>query len=111
VGGQHREERLELLQAIQAEYQKRSADLGAAVTGGDGRASVAGLGGSRSTSGSAPEQRHRRAQELLLRRASRCGTDYQGADRGVWPDHPWNWPINQIACKVFPHWRPAARWC
>ena len=25
---------------------------------------------------------------------------------------PWNWPANQVACKVAPrHWPPAARWC
>ncbi len=24
---------------------------------------------------------------------------------------PWNWPLNQIACKVGPPSRPAAPWC
>ena len=24
---------------------------------------------------------------------------------------PWNWPMNQITCKVARLWPPAARWC
>ena len=97
-----RAERLELLHAILAEYQRRSADLADAVREEMGAppALVAGpqvfLGLGHLTTAIEVlkefqfEQEH--GQALLIREPiGVCGLIT-----------PWNWPLNQIACKVFP---------
>lgn len=97
-----REERLELLQAILAEYQKRFGDIAAAVTEEMG----------------APANLAQRAQAPIgmghISTAIEVLKSYVfEQDRG--PTRivkepigvcafitPWNWPLNQIACKVAP---------
>ncbi len=97
-----REERLDVLQAIMAEYQKRAGDLADAVNEEMGApASLAagpqvGLGlGHLATAMDALknfefEEQH--GSTLVVKEPiGVCGLIT-----------PWNWPINQIACKVFP---------
>ncbi len=97
-----RQERIELLQAIVAEYQKRFGDIAAAVTEEMG----------------APVNLAQRAQAPIgmghLSTAIEVLKSYEFEhDRG--PTRiikepigvcafitPWNWPLNQIACKVAP---------
>ena len=97
-----REERLDLLQAIQAEYQKRSADLGEAVSEemgappslGSGVQVYLGLGQLNSAIDALKNfsfEVPRGAALILKEPIGVCGLIT-----------PWNWPINQIACKVFP---------
>ncbi|HSA53868.1 MAG TPA: aldehyde dehydrogenase family protein [Yinghuangia sp.] len=97
-----RKERLDLLQAILDEYQKRSADLGAALTEEMGApASLAngfqvGLGaGHLSTAIGILEdfvfEEQRGATRVIKEPIGVCGLIT-----------PWNWPMNQIAVKVFP---------
>jgi aldehyde dehydrogenase (NAD+) len=97
-----REQRLELLQAIAAEYQKRYSEIAEAITEEMG----------------APSALAQRAQAAV-------GLGHLQAAMGVLKDYPfeekrgstlikkepigvcgfitpWNWPINQIATKVFP---------
>ncbi len=82
-----REERLDLLQAILAEYQKRSADLGEAVSEEMGAPPSLGSGTQVYPRPRPPQQRHRRAEELLVRGGAWVDAGAQGADRGVRPDH------------------------
>lgn len=97
-----REERLDLLQAILAEYQKRAADLADAVTEEMGApASLAagpqvnlGLGHLMTAIDVLKnyefEEQH--GSTLVVKEpVGVCGLIT-----------PWNWPINQIACKVYP---------
>ena len=97
-----REERLDVLQAIRVEYQKRAADLADAVTEEMGAPpSLAagpqvGMGmGHLLTAidvlkNFAFEEQH--GTTLVVKEPiGVCGLIT-----------PWNWPINQIACKVFP---------
>ena len=97
-----REERIDLLERIQAEYQKRFGDIAHAITEEMG----------------APASLAQRAQAPIG--IAHIATGIQvlktfqfEEDRG--PTHlvkepigvcgmitPWNWPINQIACKVVP---------
>jgi len=97
-----REERLELLEAILAEYQKRSADLGAAVTEemgappslGSGVQVYLGMGHLNNSIDALKNYTFEepRGSALILKEPiGVCGLIT-----------PWNWPINQIACKVFP---------
>jgi aldehyde dehydrogenase (NAD+) len=97
-----REERLELMEAILAEYQKRSADLGAAVSEEMGAPpSLASgvqvyLGQGHLTNAIDALKNYsfeepRGAALILKEPIGVCGLIT-----------PWNWPINQIACKVFP---------
>jgi aldehyde dehydrogenase (NAD+) len=97
-----REQRLELLQAIAAEYQKRYAEIADAITEEMG----------------APSALAQRAQAAVgighLQTAIGVLKDYEfEAKRGSTVVKkepigvcgfitPWNWPINQIATKVFP---------
>lgn len=97
-----REERLELLQSIQAEYARRTSDLADAVT--EEMGAPAGLsGGVHVALGAwhlntaieilrdfAFEEQH---GATLIRREpiGVCGLIT-----------PWNWPINQVAVKIFP---------
>ena len=100
--GSAREERLDLLQALMAEYQKRSGDLAEAVTEEMG-APPALAAGPQVQMGVGHlvtaidvlknfvfEQPH---GSTLVRKEpiGVCGLIT-----------PWNWPLNQIACKVFP---------
>jgi aldehyde dehydrogenase (NAD+) len=95
-------ERVALLEAIQAEYQKRSADLGAALTEEMGAPTAlangfqVGLGAGHM--GTAIEMlknfsfTEQRGQTLVAKEPiGVCGLIT-----------PWNWPLNQIAVKVFP---------
>jgi len=97
-----RDERLEVLQAILAEYQKRAGDLADAVNEEMGApASLAagpqvglGLGHLMTTMEVLKnfefEEQH--GSTLVVKEPiGVCGLIT-----------PWNWPINQIACKVFP---------
>ena len=97
-----REERLELLQNILGEYQKRTGDLAAALTEEMGApASLAGgfqvnLGiGHLTTAIDVLKEfvfEERRGATLVVREPiGVCGLIT-----------PWNWPMNQIAVKVFP---------
>jgi len=97
-----REERLELLEAILAEYQKRSADLGAAVSEemgappslGSGVQVYLGMGHLNNSIDALKNYSFEepRGSALILKEPiGVCGLIT-----------PWNWPINQIACKVFP---------
>ena len=97
-----REVRLELLSAILAEYQKRASDLAEAVTEEMGAPASLAAGpqvnmgrGHLATAIEVLksfqfEERH--ASTLVVREPiGVCALIT-----------PWNWPINQIACKVFP---------
>ncbi|MBY0289072.1 MAG: aldehyde dehydrogenase family protein [Mycobacteriaceae bacterium] len=97
-----REERLDLLQAILVEYQKRSADLGEAVSEemgappslGSGTQVYLGLGhlnGAIDALKNFEFEVPRGAAMIFKEPIGVCGLIT-----------PWNWPINQIACKVFP---------
>ena len=97
-----REERLDLLQAIQTEYQKRSGDLGEAVSEemgappslGSGVQVYLGLGHLNNAIDALKNysfEEPRGAALILKEPIGVCGLIT-----------PWNWPINQIACKVFP---------
>ncbi len=97
-----REERLDLLQTIQAEYQKRSGDLGEAVSEemgappslGSGVQVYLGLGQLNSAIDALKNysfEEPRGAALVIKEPIGVCGLIT-----------PWNWPINQIACKVFP---------
>ncbi|HEX7775863.1 MAG TPA: aldehyde dehydrogenase family protein [Parvibaculum sp.] len=97
-----RKERIELLEAIMAVYQKRYADIAAAITAEMG----------------APTKLSMQAQAALgmahfatnLELLKNYEFEYdKGATRIVREPvgvcafiTPWNWPINQIACKVAP---------
>lgn len=97
-----REQRLDLLRAIQSEYQKRQGDLAAAVTEEMGApASLASgvhvsLGAGHLATAieilkTFPFEEARGATQILREPIGVCGLIT-----------PWNWPINQIAVKVLP---------
>ena len=97
-----REERLDLLQAIATEYEKRFADIGAAVSEemgappslGSGAQAYLGLGQLKNTIDALKNysfEEPRGAALVTKEPIGVCGLIT-----------PWNWPINQIACKVFP---------
>jgi aldehyde dehydrogenase (NAD+) len=97
-----REDRLELLQAIAAEYQKRYAEIADAITEEMGapsalaqRAQAAvGIGHLQAAIGVLKEYafEEKRGSTLIKKEPiGVCGFIT-----------PWNWPINQIATKVFP---------
>jgi aldehyde dehydrogenase (NAD+) len=97
-----REQRLEVLQRIAAEYQKRAGDLAAAITEEMGApASLAngyqvGLGIGHLTTviellKSFRFEEQRGATLIVKEPVGVCGLIT-----------PWNWPMNQIAVKVFP---------
>ena len=97
-----REERLDLLQAIATEYEKRFADLGAAVSEemgappslGSGAQAYLGLGQLKNAIDALKNysfEEPRGAALVIKEPIGVCGLIT-----------PWNWPINQIACKVFP---------
>jgi aldehyde dehydrogenase (NAD+) len=97
-----REERLDVLQAIMAEYQKRSSDLADAISEEMGApASLAAgpqammgmghlVGAIDALKNFEFEEQH--GSTLIVKEPiGVCGLIT-----------PWNWPVNQIACKVFP---------
>ncbi|MDT5096821.1 MAG: aldehyde dehydrogenase, partial [Mycobacterium sp.] len=97
-----REERLDLLQAIAAEYQKRSEDLadavheemGAPPSLAAGPQVMMGMGhlmGAIDALKNFSFEEQRGSTLILKEPIGVCGLIT-----------PWNWPINQIACKVFP---------
>ncbi len=97
-----REERIDLLQAIAAEYQKRFADIAAAITEEMGAPAAlasraqapVGLGHIQTTIQVLKDYRFetRRGETVIAKEPiGVCGFIT-----------PWNWPINQIATKVFP---------
>src|SRR5258705_4085456 len=97
-----REERLDLLQAILAEYQKRSGDLGDAVSEemgappslGSGVQVYLGLGHLNNTIDALKNyafEEQRGATLVIKEPIGVCGLIT-----------PWNWAINQIAVKVYP---------
>ena len=97
-----REERLDLLQALLAEYQRRSADLAQAVTEEMGAPPSLAAGpqvqmgvGHLVTAIDVLKNfsfEHRRGSTLVVKEPiGVCGLIT-----------PWNWPLNQIACKVYP---------
>lgn len=97
-----REQRLELLQNIQAEYEKRSLDLGTALTEEMGAPKAlangfqVGLGaGHLATTIEVLKnfafEEDRGASIIVKEPIGVCGLIT-----------PWNWPLNQIAVKVFP---------
>ncbi|RDH76585.1 aldehyde dehydrogenase family protein [Mycolicibacterium moriokaense] len=97
-----REERLDLLGAIAAEYQKRSSDLadavheemGAPPSLAAGPQVMMGLGhlmGAIDALKNFSFEEQRGSALIVKEPIGVCGLIT-----------PWNWPINQIACKVFP---------
>jgi len=97
-----REQRLELLQAIAAEYQKRYAEIADAITEEMGAPSAlaqraqaaSGIGHLQVAIGVLKDYRfeEKRGNTLIKKEPiGVCGFIT-----------PWNWPINQIATKVFP---------
>jgi aldehyde dehydrogenase (NAD+) len=97
-----REERLDLLGAIAAEYQKRSGDLadavheemGAPPSLAAGPQVMLGLGhlmGAIDALKNFSFEEQRGSALIVKEPIGVCGLIT-----------PWNWPINQIACKVFP---------
>ncbi len=97
-----REDRLDVLQAIQSEYQKRSADLAAAVSEEMGAPPSLAAGpqvamGAGHLATTIDVLKNFAFEEQL------GGTLVIKEPIGVCGlITPWNWPINQIACKVFP---------
>ena len=97
-----REDRLDLLQAVLVEYRRRAGDLAAAVSEEMGAPPAlaagpqvrTGLGHLMATIDVLKNFRFEQARgkTLVLREpVGVCGLIT-----------PWNWPLNQIACKVFP---------
>jgi aldehyde dehydrogenase (NAD+) len=97
-----REQRLDLLQAILAEYQKRADDLAEAVTEEIGAPPSLAAGpqvflgiGHLMTAIDAlknfPFEEHKGATLIVKEPIGVCGLIT-----------PWNWPINQVAVKVYP---------
>ncbi|MDE2357234.1 MAG: aldehyde dehydrogenase family protein [Alphaproteobacteria bacterium] len=97
-----REERIDLLERIQAEYQKRFGDIAQAIT------EEMGAPASLSQRAQAPIGLGHIATGIAVLKAFKFEED-RGTTRLVREPigvcgmiTPWNWPINQIACKVVP---------
>jgi aldehyde dehydrogenase (NAD+) len=97
-----REERLAVLQRILEQYQKRAGDLGAAITEEMGAPKAlahgfqVGLGAGHLSTAievlkNFPFEEPRGATMIVKEPVGVCGLIT-----------PWNWPLNQIAVKVFP---------
>ena len=97
-----REDRIELLQNVLAEYQKRYADIAAAITeemGAPGWLAMqaqAAIGVGHLTTGIEVLKNYRFAEH---RGTTMIVKEPVGVCAFI---TPWNWPINQIACKVVP---------
>ncbi|WP_204808734.1 aldehyde dehydrogenase family protein [Mycobacterium riyadhense] len=97
-----RAERLDLLQAILAEYQKRCADLGEAVSEEMGAPPALGSG-TQVYLGLGQLNNAIDALKNFSFEESRGSTLVTKEPIGVCGlITPWNWPLNQIACKVYP---------
>lgn len=97
-----RQERLDLLQSIQAEYQKRAGDLAAAVTEEMG-APVSLAQNYHVPLGLAHLSVTIEVLKKFLFEEQRGATLIAKEPIGVCGlITPWNWPLNQIAVKVFP---------
>lgn len=97
-----RAERLDLLQAILAEYQKRSANLGEAVSEEMGAPPALGSG-TQVYLGLGQLNNAIDALKNFSFEESRGSTLVTKEPIGVCGlITPWNWPLNQIACKVYP---------
>ncbi|SON59713.1 3-succinoylsemialdehyde-pyridine dehydrogenase [Mycobacterium simulans] len=97
-----RAERLDLLRAILAEYQKRSADLGEAVSEEMGAPPSLGSG-TQVYLGLGQLTNAIDALKNFSFEESRGSTLVTKEPIGVCGlITPWNWPLNQIACKVYP---------
>ncbi|MBX7433837.1 aldehyde dehydrogenase family protein [Mycobacterium sp. Y57] len=97
-----REERLDVLQAIQVEYQKRSTDLAEAVNEEMGAPLALAAGphvamGAGHLATTIDVLKNFQFEEIL---GSTLVVKEPIGVCGLIT--PWNWPINQIACKVFP---------
>jgi aldehyde dehydrogenase (NAD+) len=97
-----REERIDLLERIQAEYQKRFGDIAHAIT------EEMGAPASLAQRAQAPIGIGHIATGIAVLKAFKFEED-RGPTRIVREPigvvgmiTPWNWPINQIACKVVP---------
>ncbi len=97
-----REDRLDLLQRILAEYQKRFGDVASAIT------EEMGAPASLAQRAQAPIGMGHLATGIEILKTFKFEED-RGATRIVKEPigvcgmiTPWNWPINQIACKVVP---------
>ncbi len=97
-----REDRLDLLQRILAEYQKRFGDVASAIT------EEMGAPASLAQRAQAPIGMAHLATGIEVLKAFKFEED-RGSTRIVKEPigvcgmiTPWNWPINQIACKVVP---------
>ena len=98
-GGAHRAARA----VIAAVYQTRLAEIAETISQRDGRADVAGQGGAGAAGPRAPQADARRAQGLSVRRRRKGTTRILREPVGVCGlITPWNWPMNQIMCKVAP---------
>ncbi|HKT53504.1 MAG TPA: aldehyde dehydrogenase family protein [Caulobacteraceae bacterium] len=97
-----REERIDLLQRILAEYQKRLGDVAQAITEEMGapaslaQQAQAGIGIMQLNSGIQVLKDYRFEED---RGATRIAKEPIGVCGLI---TPWNWPINQVACKVVP---------
>ncbi len=97
-----REERIELLQRILAEYQKRFGDVAHAITEEMGapaslaQAAQAGIGVLHLNTGIAVLKNFQFDED---RGTTRIVKEPIGVCGMI---TPWNWPINQVACKVVP---------
>ena len=103
-----REERLEVLGRILAEYQKRFGDLATTVTEEMAPPSRNGPGADRH---GAPLHRHRDPQDLQVRGRPRPGDDRQGADRRSAFITPRNWPLDRSSARSPRPSPQAAPWC
>ncbi len=97
-----RKERLELLASIIAEYQKRYAEIAAAIT--EEMGAPAWLANqAQAALGAAHLQTARAVLEHYVFEEDRGTTRIVKEPIGVCAFiTPWNWPVNQIACKVAP---------
>ncbi|MBS0518869.1 MAG: aldehyde dehydrogenase family protein [Proteobacteria bacterium] len=101
-GRSSRKERLELLRAILAEYHKRRADIGDAISREMG-APVAFARETQAGRGIAHLERMIQVLETYPFEYVEGTTLIAREPIGVCGlITPWNWPINQIACKVLP---------
>ncbi|MFP5306192.1 MAG: aldehyde dehydrogenase family protein [Gammaproteobacteria bacterium] len=97
-----RKQRLELLQAIQAQYEKRQAEIGAAITEEMGAPAALG-GGFHVQLGAGHLATAIEVLKDFKFEEQRGATLIAKEPIGVCAlITPWNWPINQMTVKVFP---------
>src|SRR5882762_6972895 len=97
-----RKQRLEVMQAIKAEYEKRQADIGAAITEEMGAPAALGNGFHVFLGAGHLDTAIEVLKEFKFEE-QRGATLVVKEPIGVCAlITPWNWPLNQIAVKVFP---------